>query len=232
MIAMGELASGVAHEINNPLGVISICVKEISDYLKNYTPMNIDLKEIRENIEAIKDEIQRCKRITMGLLDLARRTEHRRVPLDINKIIRNVCLWVRYKAEREHKEIKMNLDEGLPLIMGEVDTLFQVFLNIILNAIEFTAAGKSIFISTGKESNRYISVKIRDEGCGIPASHINKIFKPFFTTKPSGSGTGLGLPICLRIVKSHNGEISVESEMNKGSTFVVFLPVFSEPSLA
>ncbi len=230
LAAMGELASGVAHEINNPLGVISMCVQEISQTMRENpgSPHSIEMNI--ENIDAIKEEIQRCKRITTGLLDITPRTEHRRVPLDINQVIKNVRMLVRYKAEKEHKVINLSLSDHLPLIMGEMDTLSQVFLNLILNAIEFTPVGKRIEISSRKENEGYLAIHIKDEGCGIPPKNSDKIFKPFFTTKPHGSGSGLGLPISLRIVKNHGGEINFSSTENQGSIFTVLLPIQSEPA--
>ena len=189
------------------------------------------LQEMQENVDTIKNEIQRSKRITTGLLDIARHTEHRRVPLDINHVVRNVRLLVRYKAQKEHKEIKLNLAHNLPMIMGESDTLSQVFLNLMLNAIEFTPAGRLIELTTEASGNAHISIILKDEGCGIPPQNIDKIFKPFFTTKPVGMGTGLGLPISMRIVRNHGGDIKVESQPNKGSTFTVTLPVHSDPTM-
>ncbi len=115
--------------------------------------------------------------------------------------------------------------------MGESDTLSQVFLNLMLNAIEFTPAGRLIELTTAASGNAHISIILKDEGCGIPPQNIDKIFKPFFTTKPVGMGTGLGLPISMRIVRNHGGDIKVESQPNKGSTFTVTLPVHSDPTM-
>ena len=231
LAAMGEIASGVAHEINNPLSSIAVCVQELTDLLLENLGEKKESVEILEDIETIKNEIQRCKRITTGLLNIAPRTEHRRVPLDVNQLIKNVRLLIRYKAEREHKEIKLNLAKNIPLIMGEADTLSQVFLNLILNAVEFSPAGKTIEINSEMDGNASVKVTIKDEGCGIAPQNLGKIFKPFYTTKPAGMGTGLGLPISLRIIKSLGGEIHVESQPKKGSTFTLSLPVYREPSI-
>jgi len=231
LAAMGEIASGVAHEINNPLSSIAVCVQELADVVLENLGGKKESVEILEDIETIKNEIQRCKRITTGLLNIAPRTEHRRVLLDVNQLIKNVRLLIRYKAEREHKEIKLNLAKNIPLIMGEADTLSQVFLNLILNAVEFSPAGKTIEINSEMDGNASVKVRINDEGCGIAPQNLGKIFKPFYTTKPAGMGTGLGLPISLRIIKSLGGEIQVESQLKKGSIFTLSLPVYREPSI-
>lgn len=227
LAAVGELASGTAHEINNPLSAIAVCVQEIAESIAaphHYGDQGFDA-EITGNLEYIKNEIHRCKRITTGLLNLARKAEHRRAAVDINHLLRNVVMLVKYKARKEQKEIRLSLAADLPEISGEPDALSQVFLNLILNAIEFTPAGPSIEVTSGRENAEFIWVKVIDEGFGIAPQNLENIFKPFFTTKPLGYGTGLGLPISLRIVKNHGGRIEVESQLNKGTTFKVVLPI-------
>lgn len=232
LAAMGELASGVAHEINNPLSSIAVCVQELTDFIVE--DLEAEKTEIAaiQSLECIKSEIQRCKRITTGLLNIAPRAEPRRVPVNVNELLRNVRLLVTYKADKEHKDLKLNLCQNLDLIMGESDTLSQVFLNLMLNAIEFTPAGKSVEIQTSDRNDSFVQVKIIDQGCGISSQNLDKIFKPFFTTKPTGMGTGLGLSISYRIVKNLGGDIKVESTPLKGSIFTILLPKYKEPSLA
>jgi len=231
LAAMGELASGVAHEINNPLSSIAVCVQELTDFIvEDLEAEKADINAI-QSLECIKSEIHRCKRITTGLLNIAPRAEPRRVPLNVNELLRNVRLLLTYKADKEHKDLKFNLNNNLDLIMGETDTLSQVFLNLILNAIEFTPAGKSVEIQTSEGDNSFIQVKIIDQGCGISSQNLDKIFKPFFTTKPAGMGTGLGLSISHRIVKNLGGDIKVDSIPQKGSTFTILLPKYQEPAL-
>lgn len=227
LAAVGELASGTAHEINNPLSAIAVCVQEIAESIAapHYAGDAGFDSGITENLDYINKEIHRCKRITTGLLNLARKSEHRKVAVDINHLLRNVVMLVKYKARREQKEIRLELEPDLPIFMGEPDSLSQVFLNLILNAIEFTPAGPTIQIVSGMESSDLLCVKIIDQGFGIAPQNMENIFKPFFTTKPLGYGTGLGLPISLRIVKMHGGRIEVDSQLNKGTTLKVFLPV-------
>ncbi len=225
LAAIGELASSIAHEINNPLSSIAICIQQIADVLSSNLKNQNELTEIKESLQSMKSEIQRCKKITTGLLDISRKSHTRKTALSINQILMNVLTLVRYKAEKEHKTIELHLAQALPQIMGEADELAQVFINLIFNALEFTPSGKKIYITSGQQNEHFIFVKIKDEGYGIPVQNVNKIFDPFFTTKPAGAGTGLGLAISLRIVKAHGGEIKVESKLHKGTIFTVLLPV-------
>jgi signal transduction histidine kinase len=227
LAAVGELASGTAHEINNPLSAIAVCVQEIAESIAapHHAGDESFDAEITENLNYIKNEIHRCKRITTGLLNLARKSEHRRMAVDINHLLRNVVMLVKYKARREQKEIRLSLGSDLPILQGEPDSLSQVFLNLILNAIEFTPAGPTIEVRSGKENEDFIFVEVIDQGFGIAPQNLDKIFQPFFTTKPFGYGTGLGLPISLRIVKHHGGRIEVDSKLNKGTIFKVVLPL-------
>ncbi len=225
LAAVGELASGVAHEINNPLGSISVCVREITTALNSGEIIKTDYVEINECLKSINEEINRCKKITRGLLDIARRQSRQVNAVDVNQTIRNVVLLVRFKAQKENKQIRLRLSENLPFIIGEGDELAQVFLNLVLNALEFTAPGKAIDIFTLKEDDDHICMRVKDQGVGISPAHMPKIFNPFFTTKPAGEGTGLGLTISLRSVQAHRGHIKVDSIPQKGTTVEVFLPV-------
>lgn len=222
--AIGELASGIAHEINNPLGSIAVCAKEISDALNTDNVSKKSMSEIKDCLGGIKEEINRCKRITTGLLQFARKSVHRRIPVDINQLLESVIKLVRYNAESHQKKINLHLTSKLLIIMGDEDELTQVFLNLILNAQDFTPPGGSIDIYAGRKDADHIYVYIQDEGCGIPPQNLHKIFNPFFTTKPAGSGTGLGLPISLRIIEAHGGQIKVDSQIDKGTKMSVILP--------
>jgi signal transduction histidine kinase len=214
-------------ELQFHLIAIAVCVQEIAEGIAapHHAGNESCDAEITENLNYIKNEIHRCKRITTGLLNLARKSEHRRMAVDINHLLRNVVMLVKYKARREQKEIRLSLGSDLPILQGEPDSLSQVFLNLILNAIEFTPAGPTIEVRSGKENEDFIFVEIIDQGFGIAPQNLDKIFQPFFTTKPFGYGTGLGLPISLRIVKHHGGSIEVDSKLNKGTIFKVVLPL-------
>lgn len=226
LAAIGELASGIAHEINNPLGSIAVCVEDLSEMLNNgklaAAPTE---RDIQECIQSIKNDINRCKRITTGLLNFSRHKAPQFEPVEVNQVLRNAALFTRHKAEQSHLQIKFDLSPDLPLVMAETDELAQVFLNVLINAMDFSPAGKSIEVFTEKHGQNEIAIRIVDHGAGIPWVNLPKIFSPFFTTKPPGQGTGLGLAISQRIVKRHGGRIEVQSIVGKGTTVTIILPV-------
>jgi len=221
LAAIGELASGIAHEINNPLSSIAVCVDEMAELERSGTP---DPEAISECIQVVKKEIYRCKQITTGLLNFSRQAEPEQVPTDVNQVLKNTALLVRYRAELSRKQIRYQLAGNLPIIMAEPDELAQVFLNVIINALDFTSPGETIDVVTELDGRSEIVVKVIDHGCGIPARNMRRIFSPFFTTKPAGEGTGLGLSISKRIVERHGGRIEVESQEGKGTTVIIRLP--------
>jgi signal transduction histidine kinase len=226
LAAIGELASGIAHEINNPLSSISVCIEDLSEMLGNGQIKQAQ-PDILECIESIKNDIQRCKRITTGLLNFSRHKEPQFEPTDVNQVLRNTTLFTRHKAETLHLEIKCDLCSDLPLVMAEADELAQVFLNILINAMDFTPRGKSIEVYTERHGQNEIAIRVVDHGAGIPWVNLPKIFSPFFTTKPPGQGTGLGLAISQRIMQRHRGRIQVQSVVGKGTTVTVILPIAS-----
>jgi|GEM_PF-2085179 PAS domain S-box-containing protein len=229
LAAIGELASGVAHEINNPLSAIAVCVEELLELAKNTSDdPDSTQKELLDCVQSIKNDIQRCKRITTGLLNFSRKQEPTFEPIDVNQILMNLGLLVRHRAELSQKTVDFQLSRGLPLIMGSADELAQVFLNIIINALDFTPSGKSITVRSERLNEREICVQIADEGCGIPEENLSKVFSPFFTTKPPGEGTGLGLAISKRIIDRHGGKIKILSKEGEGTTVRVILPVEPE----
>ena len=221
LAAIGELASGVAHEINNPLSSISVCVEEMAELVRSD---EADEQEILECIDNVRREIYRCKQITTGLLNFSRKEEPKRVPTDVNQVMKNVALLVRYRAELSRKQIRYEYGEDLPLILAHPDELAQVFLNILINALDFTPSGGQIEVKTALDGRSSLVVEVRDSGCGIAPRDLSRIFSPFFTTKPRGKGTGLGLSISKRIVERHGGTIEVESEKGKGTTVRIVLP--------
>jgi signal transduction histidine kinase len=159
------------------------------------------------------------------LLNFSRHQTPQFEPVDINQVLRNAALFTRHQAEQLHLEIKFELSPELPLVMAEADELAQVFLNVLINAMDFSPAGKSIEVFTEKHGQSEIAIRIVDHGAGIPWINLPKIFSPFFTTKPPGQGTGLGLAISQRIIKRHGGRIEVQSIVGKGTTVTIILPV-------
>jgi PAS domain S-box-containing protein len=220
LASIGELASGVAHEINNPLtGVIG------------YSQFLLSRKDIPDDVQAdlkiIDEGAQRVASIVKRLLAFARHTKPERTHVDINNLINNVLQLREYHLKSSNIDVTTALDPGLPITMADAGQLQQVFLNLIANAeTEMKLAhNKGKLLVTTQQINNSIHISFKDNGPGIPKDNLQKIFDPFFTTREVGEGTGLGLSICYGIVKDHNGRIWAESERGKGATFIVALPV-------
>ncbi len=231
MASVGQLAAGVAHELNNPLGGIlgysQLALEKISR--KSLKDLNEDdLTTYTQYLKDIVQQGQRSKKIVQQLLKFARAsTKEVFRPLDINVILDETLSFTRHHLEMGNVELKKNLLPSLPKIMGNASQLQQVFTNIILNSLQSMPQGGELKISTEKideNKQEMIQIAFSDTGCGIPQGNISKIFEPFFTTKEVGSGTGLGLSVSYGIIKDHKGEIMVKSEVGKGTTFTILLP--------
>jgi two-component system NtrC family sensor kinase len=221
MAAIGELAAGVAHEINNPLtGVLTFS----SLLLKK-----IDAEHPwRKDLETIVQQTSRCRNIVRGLLDFARQRKPDKKPWDIHQLLEKTLILLEKQAPFQNVEIVKEYQDGLPMLFVDGDQIQQVFMNILLNAADaMSKDGGMLRIRTAQKNDK-VEIAFSDTGCGIPKEHLSKLFDPFFTTKQTGKGTGLGLAISYGIIQSHNGEINVESEVGKGSTFRIVLPVEKE----
>jgi two-component system NtrC family sensor kinase len=225
--SVGQLASGVAHEINNPVGVISMFTQMLLETRKDQP----DDPEV-EKLQLIESQAEHIAKITKNLLEFARPKEFQIGRVDINKSIENTLELVKPHLHKQKVELVMNLAEGLPEILGDGTQLDQVFMNLTLNALHSMPEGGRLSISTtpatvdsGALENGGVEIRISDSGCGIPKEDLHRIFEPFFTTKKVGKGTGLGLSVTYNIVKNHKGSLLVESEEGHGSTFVIRLPV-------
>ena len=219
MASVGQLAAGVAHEVNNPLGTILLYSHMILEKLA-------DKDARREELEIIAKEATRCRDIVRGLLDFARQRKLQIENINLNDILSEVLTLASKQPSFQKVEISEALEPSLPLISGDPVQLKEVFLNIVSNAGEAMPEGGKMMVSSRfNNGGGNVEVAIRDTGLGIPAENLNKIFMPFFTTKKIGQGTGLGLAIAYGIVKMHRGSIDVESKPNGGTTFVVKLPV-------
>jgi len=227
MVAMGELASGIAHEINNPLAVIGAHAERMAHLLSNgpLSPEKLSGK-FPSYLEAIVRHTYRCKEIIEKLLSFARHKEVDLQPMDINMALEDSVALVSHRASMENKRIIKNLEPGLPLIQSDPTGLEQVFVNILSNAMD-AIEGKGEIQVISRRENGHIRVEITDTGSGISIGNIDQIFQPFFTTKPPGKGTGLGLSICARILNRLGGQITVQSNPGDGTRFCVALPVES-----
>jgi PAS domain S-box-containing protein len=224
MASLGSLAAGVAHEINNPMGGILIYASLLmEDFEESNDPRVQDLKKI-------VGEATRCKEIVKSLLEFGRQTESRVEPIDINKAILDGLFFLENQVLFHDIQIVKHLDPSLPLIEGDPNQLKQVFMNMMVNAAEaMSDKGGALTITTGgSPDHSSIFISFQDTGMGISPETQSKIFDPFFTTKAVGKGTGLGLSTSYGIIQSHHGNIEVESEVGKGTTFNLYLPVSIE----
>ena len=217
LTALGEMAAGVAHEINNPLGGILLYGNLVlEDIPENGTT--------RDNMRKIIHQTNRCKNIVQGLLDFARTPTGDMLHLQINDVVRTALNLVKDQALFHGIEVETRFAENLPEVNGDPSRLEQVFLNLFINAADtMKEKGGRLGITTSSTVDR-VKVIITDTGKGIDREHLPHIFEPFFTTKDPGQGTGLGLSIAYGVIKRHNGFIDAESAPGKGTTFIVSLP--------
>ena len=224
LASIGRLAAGIAHEINNPLAVIN----EKAGLMKDILQLIADFpnkEKFLSIVFSITDSVDRCRTITQRLLGFARRMDVSLEIIDINETIKEVIGFLEKEILYRNVHLDMNLSENLPKIESDRGLFQQVFLNIANNAIDALKDGGTLAIATGKKDEDTLQVIIRDNGHGIPKEVLKHIFEPFFTTKEKGKGTGLGLSISYGIMQKLGGTILVESEVDKGSTFTVEVPV-------
>jgi two-component system NtrC family sensor kinase len=225
MAALGKMAAGIAHEINNPLAVIGEKAGWMRDLLAEENFQQSDnFEEYQRSIEKIEEHVERARKITHNMLGFARRMEPRLDDVDVNAIINQTLELLKNHARINNIEIRRDLQSDLPVIASDQSQLQQVLLNLLNNAID--AIGKDGFIDLATVSdNRTIEISIRDSGSGIPEALQRRIFDPFFTTKGPGRGTGLGLSISYGIIEKMGGSLTFSSRENEGTTFVIRLPI-------
>jgi two-component system NtrC family sensor kinase len=220
LAAVGELAGGIAHEINNPLQILLGHIQLIQ--------LGRDLPK---RIEIVKEQVEKISQIVRRLLNFSRKVpeDFKLEPVNINFAIQEMTTFMSYQFKYNDIELILKLDPALPLVYGNKIYLQQVFLNLMINAKDAMPEGGKLVIETKLENGNVI-IKFSDTGVGIPDDIKDKIFEPFFTTKGS-KGTGLGLSISRWIIRKHNGEIKVESQQGKGSTFTITLPLNPEQQI-
>ena len=219
LASIGELASGIAHELNNPLtGVIGF-----SDLL-----LARDLPDdVKEDVKIINSEAKRTAGVVRNLLTFARKHPETKEPLDINSSIEKVLELRAYEQKVNNIKVNTRFDPDLPEVMANGFELQQVFLNITINAEYFMieAHGRGTFTITTERIDDIVRASFADDGPGIAKENLGHLFDPFFTTKEVGKGTGLGLSISYGIITEHGGRIYAESKLGKGATFVIELPI-------
>ena len=224
LASIGELSAGIAHEINNPLAIIGEEAGWVYDLLKRDSLKGVkEMSDFKDSLREITQQAGRCKEITHKLLSFARKMESVIKDVDVNKLVEDVIGMVEREATLSNIKIIRRFREDLPLIYSDPSQLRQVFLNLLTNATYAIQKGGEIKLETKRGEGDSIVIKVSDTGVGIPKENLTKIFDPFFTTKPAGKGTGLGLSICHGIIEKLGGDISVASEVGKGTTFTVHL---------
>jgi len=218
MAELGQLAVGMVHELNTPLSVILSAIQLILRE-EELTP------SVKEMVERIESEAQRLSLFTKGLLSFARKEDEVVDEVDVNQVLREVVYFLKYEAQKRPIAVVEDFDFRLPPISAEVNRLKQIFINLIMNAIQAMDWGGSLLLRSYREDEGHISVQIADTGNGISAQSLHHIFEPFYTTKKRGKGTGLGLFITKKLVETFSGVISVESREGEGTCFTITFPV-------
>ncbi len=234
MAALGKMAAGIAHEINNPLAVISEKAGWMKDLLKmEDLAQSENYQEFADAVNKIESHINRAKTVTHRLLGFARRMEPVSEKVSINRVLDETINFLENEARYRNIDIQTNYTQDLPDITSDSTQLQQVFLNILNNGIDAIGKDGEILIRTSLIArNNAVAVEISDNGPGIPKEALNKIFDPFFTTKEVGKGTGLGLSISYSIVEKLGGRMMVASQEGAGTTFTIYLPLDIEKSHA
>jgi len=225
LAALGRLASGVAHEINNPLTGIIGYAEMIVKKIQTGTPNADELEKWRDRLLLIEKEGKRCQNMVRNLLQFSRRKKAEMEPVVVNQILESAIMILEYSLDKARVRINRDLTPDLPLVNANADQLQQVFMNFMTNSCDAMPEGGDITIETKLIDGEKLAVSFADTGSGIPPEIQKKIFEPLFTTKGEGEGTGLGLSVTNEIVASHNGEVKLDSTVGKGTTFTVLLPV-------
>jgi two-component system NtrC family sensor kinase len=230
LAAVGRLAAGVVHEINNPLATIAACAEALETRVKEGAfGESKDVEDLREYLALIRGEAFRCKSITNGLLDFSRNRAGEFAPVSLAQVINSAARLLRHQRRSTARvEITTEVANDLAPVSGDAGQLQQAIIILAENGIDAMQEGGTLRIGARNEGALGVCVEVSDTGVGIPPEHVAKIFDPFFTTKEIGRGTGLGLAVCYGIVKEHGGHVAVDSAVGKGTTFTLTLPALVE----
>jgi len=224
LASIGQLAAGVAHELNNPISVMLGFAQAILRKMPEDDPL-------RKPLSTIEREGLRCKAIIQNLLDFARRNKPALQPVDVNQVLEAACVLIEHQMSLDNIVVTKGYAPDLPRVLADPNQLQQVFVNIIQNAYQAMPEGGTLRLVTRSLGDE-VQIIFADTGIGIPPENIKRIFDPFFTTKEVGQGTGLGLSVSYGIVEQHGGTIEVESQVGEGTTFIIKLPVMQEEVLS
>jgi two-component system, NtrC family, sensor kinase len=217
LASIGRLASGVAHEINNPLNGIRHCVSAMKDEPE-------DAAQTAEYLGLIDEGLAHIEGVVQKLLQFARKQSDRQRPVDVNEAVRNVLTLLDYRSRQQKVTVETALAEGLPAVVADAQLLQEVFMNLLLNALDAVRPGGRVSMATRADGPGRVAVEVKDDGPGIDPADLPHLFEPFFTTKEPGKGTGLGLSVAQGIVEAHGGSIEAASRPGEGALFSVRLP--------
>jgi two-component system NtrC family sensor kinase len=233
LAAIGTLAAGVMHEINNPLATIGACTEALALLVNEEGMASSRLAtSLPESLHLIEHEVHRCKGIVGGVLDFSRPKKSARAVLDINGVLEKTLFLLKHHSRFKKLTVQLETQASLPLVSASEEQLVQVVMALLINAMDAMNERGTIVLRTRADNARNaVLAEVVDHGAGIRATELSKIFEPFYTTKPPGRGTGLGLSICYSLVAENSGRIEVESVVGKGSIFRIVLPAASSQPL-
>jgi two-component system NtrC family sensor kinase len=225
LAAVGRLAAGVVHEINNPLATIAACAEALEQRIdEGAFEASEAADDVTEYLGLIKSEAFRCKTITTGLLDFSRIRAGERTPVDPGDLVLSAANLISHQKRGESIVQQIKIEENLPQISADGGQIQQALIALATNGIDAMPDGGELTFRAFTKAN-HVVIEVEDTGAGIPDENMSKIFEPFFTTKEVGKGTGLGLSVCYGIISDHGGRISVRSTVGRGTTFSIFLPL-------
>jgi two-component system NtrC family sensor kinase len=226
LASIGELAAGIAHEINNPVAIMIEEAGWIEDLLEDEDLTESENeKELYRALSQIRTQGRRCKEITHKLLSFARKTDSRVVEISVPDLLTEIVYLSSQRAKYSNVEIRTNIENHLPPILASETEMQQVFLNLVNNSLDAMEKTEGIITLDAKRADNEIIITVSDNGPGIAKANLSRIFDPFYTTKPVGKGTGLGLSICYGIINKIGGDISVRSTKGEGTAFEIRFPV-------
>lgn len=220
--SIGQLSAGVAHELNNPMAGILVYARLMKEKLAKE---NCDKEQLKTILDKIESAIDYSTGIIRGLLDFARQSEPLLRPVTVGRAIDKAMSLVGHQTRKV--EVVRDEAPALPLVVADFNQLVQVFINLIVNAVQAMGDGGRLTMRAGAE-NDWVRISVSDTGRGIPPENMEKLFTPFFTTREDEKGVGLGLAVSYGIIEKHGGRIEVRSEVGRGSTFTIFLPAYRE----
>jgi two-component system NtrC family sensor kinase len=225
LAAVGRLAAGVVHEINNPLATISACAESLESRVEEGAfGQSAEVDDLHEYLGLIRSEAFRCKAITNGLLDFSRVRTSDRLMIDLGELIKSSANLIAHQKRGNDIQIKFEIDKDLPQINADGGQIQQAIIALATNAIDAMPNGGALTFRA-KSANNRVTIEIQDSGIGIEPENLSKVFEPFFTTKEVGRGTGLGLAVCYGIITEHGGRLAVRSNVGVGTIFTIYLPI-------